>query len=138
MVAFLVFSHMTNEEHIDFWLNSSDVDLKTAQRMFISKFYDWSLFVAHLALEKLLKAIWIKENNEFIPPKTHNLMRLAEASNLKLSEEQIEFLRMVNQFNIEARYQEIKSSFHKLATENFTKLQLNKISEFHLWLKSQI
>ena len=92
-------------EHIDYWIKSSESDLETANNMFDSKFFDWCLFVGHLALEKLLKSIWIKANQQMIPQKTHNLMKLAETSNLELSEEQIEFLRLVNQFNIEARYQ---------------------------------
>lgn len=129
---------MDINEHIDYWFKSSESDLETANNMFKSKFYDWSLFVGHLALEKLLKAIWIKANNQMIPPKTHNLMKLAESSFLKLNEEQNEFLRLVNQFNLEARYQEVKDSFHKLANEEFANNNLIKLNEYHQWLKSLI
>jgi len=128
---------MNINEHIDYWFKSSEDDLETANNMFNSKFFDWCLFVGHLALEKLLKSIWIKVNQQMIPPKTHNLMKLAETSNLQLTEEQIEFLRLVNQFNIEARYQEAKDTFHKLANEEFAKNNLLKINEYYQWLKSQ-
>jgi len=73
-----------------------------------------------------------------VPPKIHNLMRLAELANLGLDEEQIEFLRLVNQFQLEARYQEYKHDFHEIATKDFSSTNLNKIKEVCLWLKSRI
>lgn len=35
-----------------------------------------ALFFSHLVIDKLLKAIWVKENEENIPPFTHNLEHL--------------------------------------------------------------
>lgn len=40
-------------------------------------------------------------------PRIHNLVRLAEIAGLKLSEEQIDLLADVNEFNIEGRYPEM-------------------------------
>ena len=53
---------------------------------------------------KLLKALFVLNNNNKIPPKTHNLTKLAKISKLKLSAEQILFLDEVNDFNLEVRY----------------------------------
>jgi HEPN domain-containing protein len=41
---------MTQEEHINYWLESAQHDLETAESLFNSGKYDWSLFVAHFVL----------------------------------------------------------------------------------------
>lgn len=51
---------MTKEEHIKYWLEISDDNFKSMLNMFNSKEYMWSLFVGHLVLEKLLKALYVK------------------------------------------------------------------------------
>ncbi|MBM2814153.1 MAG: hypothetical protein HW421_915 [Ignavibacteria bacterium] len=129
---------MSLEEHIEHWLKTSEKDLESASNMFSAGIYDWSLFVAHLALEKLLKALWIQANQQAFPPKIHNLMKLAEQAGIELTEEQVEFFRLVNQFHLEARYQEYKDDFQKIATKEFSNHNLIKIKEVCLWLKSQI
>ncbi|MHB1688465.1 MAG: HEPN domain-containing protein [Ignavibacteriaceae bacterium] len=43
--------------------------------MFNAGRYDWSLYVAHLSLEKILKARWVKDNEDKIPPKIYNLVK---------------------------------------------------------------
>lgn len=47
---------MTKEEHITYWLERAAHDLETAESLFQSEKYDWCLFLAHLVLEKSLKA----------------------------------------------------------------------------------
>ncbi len=127
---------MTIDEHISYWVESSEYDMDSAFDIFAAKRYIWSLYVGHLALEKILKAIYVKTSNNKIPPKIHNLRKLAELSNLNLNEEQLLFLDYVNGFQLEARYAEFKNELFKLATEEFTLENLNKIKEHFLWLKS--
>ncbi len=43
---------MKQEEHILYWINSANHDLDVALSLFESKKYDWSLFIAHIVLEK--------------------------------------------------------------------------------------
>ncbi len=76
---------MTKGEHILHWVKDSERGLETAKSMFVSKHYDWSLFVGHLAIEKLLKALWIQMNQSNTPPKIHNLLRLADGAKLRLT-----------------------------------------------------
>jgi len=47
-------------KHIDYWLNSADHDLEVAETLFQNEKYDWCLFIAHLVLEKTLKAFYVK------------------------------------------------------------------------------
>lgn len=64
---------------IEYWLEVSKDDLNSADSIFLSGNYDWSLYIAHLALEKILKAYYVFVENE-IPPKIHKLDRIAELS----------------------------------------------------------
>jgi HEPN domain-containing protein len=69
---------MTKTEHIEYWIRSSEEDWETVTSLFTTKRYIHSLFFAHLALEKLCKALWVKSNESNIPPKIHNLVRLLQ------------------------------------------------------------
>jgi len=90
---------MTKEELINFWETSSDKDFKTMEHLFNSKDYHWSLFIGHLVLEKLVKAVYVK-NVGNTPAFIHDLSRLAEQAKLTLSEKQKDFLDVVTTFNI--------------------------------------
>jgi len=47
------------------------------------------------------------------PPRIRNLVRLAENTELSMTEEQLIFLADTNDFNIETRYPDNKFSFYK-------------------------
>ena len=42
------------------WVETSDDDFKTMNELCKSKSYNWALFVGHISLEKLLKALYVK------------------------------------------------------------------------------
>jgi HEPN domain-containing protein len=95
------------------------------------------LFIGHLLVEKLLKALFIKVNSDY-PPMIHNLLRLAEKSNIELTEERKVFLVSVTAFNINARYDDYKMSFQKLCTPEFTKYWVEEIKTNIAWIKELI
>lgn len=128
---------MDIQKHIRYWVTTAEHDLPAAEGLFKNGHYDWCLFIAHLVLEKILKAHYVKDNHK-VPPKIHDLVRLAESTNLKLTKKQEEFLFVVNTFNIEARYPEDKLKFYKICTKEFADENLTKIKDLYLWLKSQI
>lgn len=129
---------MNVKEHVNYWLASAENDLGAANQLFLSAKYDWCLFIGHLVVEKTLKAYFVYKNDNKIPPKTHNLLKLAEISNLLLTEDQKLFLDEVNDFNLEVRYPEYRSEFYKLCTKEFAEGYFSKIKEFAIWLTSQI
>lgn len=129
---------MTLEEHAKYWLESAQHDLSVAEQLFLSGKYDWCLFIGQLVIEKTLKAIFVINNQNRIPPKTHNLLKLAELSRLALSQEQELFLDTINDFNIEVRYPEYKKEFYKTCTKEFAEDYFNKIVDVQKWLKSLI
>ncbi len=122
---------------IEYWLDSAARDLDTADILFQNSRYDWCLFIGHLVIEKALKALYIREAGD-APPRTHNLVRLAELTTAPLSDEQKELLMDITRFNIETRYPDYKHSFQKLCTKAFAEEYFVKIKELHVWLKSQI
>ena len=129
---------LTLKEHIQYWVESAENDLSVADVLFNSGKYDWCLFIGHLVIEKILKALFVQKNNELTPPKIHNLLKLVQLSDIKLNKEQQLFLEIVNNFNIEGRYPEIKNEFYKTANKEFTNIHYSKIKEYYHWLKSQI
>jgi len=92
----------------------------------------------HLVLEKAIKAVFVANNENKIPPKMHNLVKLAEDSFLNLTKPQKLFLDKVNDFNLEVRYPEYHREFYKLCTKKYAEEYLIKIKDFYQWLRSQI
>ncbi len=129
---------MTKEEHITYWIEGAEHDLETAESLFQSEKYDWGLFLAHLVLEKCLKALYAATNENTVPPRIHNLVRLAELSSLGVNEEQRIFLDEVNDFNLEVRYPDYRQEFYKRCTREYAEPYFDRIKEFFEWLKSQI
>ncbi len=129
---------MTKEEHVKYWQESAQHDLESAESMFEAQKYDWCLFISHLVLEKILKAIFVDKNDSNIPPKTHNLVRLAELSQILLSKEQKFSLDKITDFNIQTRYPDYKLAFYKRCTEGYTNKYFCEIKEFHKWFNSQL
>jgi HEPN domain-containing protein len=105
--------------------------------MFESKRYDWCLFIAHLVIEKVLKAFWVRDSAEDVPW-IHNLSKLAKETRLNLSEEQKKLIDEIATFNIQARYPDQKFEFYKRCTKEFTTIWFQKIKDFYQWLLSQI
>ena len=130
-------SGFDKQKIIDYWIQSSDDDFETMNAMLDSRRFAWSLFVGHLMIEKLLKALFVNVNNEF-PPFTHNLLRLAEKSGVELTEEKKLFLVSVTAFNINGRYDDYKMSFQKTCTPEFTSMWIENLKENRLWIKELI
>lgn len=129
---------MTKDEHIAYWLESAAHDLETAESLFQSGKYDWGLFLGHLVLEKVLKAIYVNTHENRVPPRIHNLVRLAELSSLTLNQEQRIFLDEVNDFNLETRYPDYRQEFYKRCTRDYAEPYFTRIKEYEKWFKSQI
>lgn len=76
-----------NENIASYWIESAEIDFHSMKSLFKSKNYVWSLFVGHLVIEKLLKALYIQKNNSQ-PFFTHDLLRLTSKMDLELTEKQ--------------------------------------------------
>ena len=85
----------------------------------------FALFCSHLTLEKLIKGHWVKDNEGDFPPKIHNLVRLAEHIHLRFSEDDMDFLRQMNNFQLEGRYPDYQQALNK----SFKAAEAKKIVE---------
>ncbi len=128
---------MEKAELVKFWLDSAAEDLAVCESLFEKKHYDWCLFIGHLVLEKVLKALWIREHYPELHPRIHNLEKLAERIPLELTDQQRTYLLEVNMFYLQGRYPEEKSEFYKICTPDFTKQNFRAIKEFYQWLLTQ-
>ena len=90
---------MTKDEHAAYWIQGAEEDLSAAESLYAAGKYNWCLFIAHLVLEKMLKALFVLRNDNKVPPRTHNLVKLAERAQLQLSDEKRFFLDEVSSFS---------------------------------------
>src|SRR5712692_1863364 len=98
----------------EYWLRSAEEDLAVADDLFKLKRFQYCLFFCQLALEKVLKAIFVKRNNTFAPP-IHNLVRLADVARVQVGKTMKERLSEITTFNIEARYDVYKEKLYRKA-----------------------
>ena len=106
------------------WIKSSNYDIKTAQYMLKTGRYIYVLFMCHLSVEKLLKALYEAVLRK-IPPKTHNLIFLSNSINLKVPENHLKILESLNDLSIVTRYPEdidgLVRAFKKEKVEEYLK-----------------
>jgi len=110
---FLSLPKVEKKDYILYWKNTAARDWTFAGQSVRLKQYAYALFFAHLVLEKLCKAHWVKDNKGNHPPKIHNLVRLIEQSALNFSEEEMEFFRKMNQFQLEGRYPDYRQTLYR-------------------------
>lgn len=128
---------MTREEIINYWYISALKDYETLQHLVLSGDNHWALFMGHLVIEKLLKAVYVKRVN-INPPKSHNLLHLARLCGVELEEGMIDALDQITAFHIVARYPDYDMSFYEKCTPEFTKSQVVLIERIKTWLTQQI
>ena len=107
------------------------------ENLFISGDYHWSLFLGHLVIEKLLKAIFVKKLKKQAIF-SHDLLRIIRMTGLEISNEQEEWFDKITTFNLNTRYDDYKQKFRKICNKEFTNEWNSKIKELRKWLISQL
>ena len=125
------------EKIVKHFIKTSDDDFKTMLSLYDSKSFGWSLFLGHISVEKLLKAVYVNKYRKHAPF-LHNLYRLAELSNIDLTDEQSDWLDKVTSFNLNARYDDYKREFYSLCTPEFAKEWIEKIKILREWIKQML
>ncbi|OHB62852.1 MAG: hypothetical protein A2Y76_03255 [Planctomycetes bacterium RBG_13_60_9] len=87
------------------WAERAQYDLDTADAMFKAERHLYVLFCCQQAVEKALKAVIVKKTGE-LPPRIHNLLRLAETAGMQSSEEQIDLFTKLSAYYIQTCYPE--------------------------------
>lgn len=120
-----------------YWLESSRYDLSASHKLVEAGTYVWALFTGHIALEKVLKAVWVSRTKT-APPRTHNLLVLAKGAGVSLSEQDRAHLATINRFNIEARYPSVKLDFYTLCDRQFATTNLDTIDGLYNELSGEL
>lgn len=127
---------MTQEEASKRWRESAQEDLDTAETLFTAEKFAHCLFFCHLAVEKMLKAVYTRKADD-APPIEHHLGKLWKKANVPLGPATGEILSEMSTFNVEARYDIYKQRLYKKATEAYTRRFLVYTREYILWLNRQ-
>ncbi|NCO61197.1 HEPN domain-containing protein [bacterium] len=119
------------------WIKSSNYDFNTAVFLLKSKRYIYVVFMCHLSLEKVLKAILSEAFSE-LPPRTRNLNRLLELGGITLPENMQAFVNAINLQSVPTRYPE---DFTRLSKEIDGKTAAEYVRQTRRiirWLKKNI
>lgn len=97
-----------------------------------------SLFFAHLVIEKICKALWIKHNEGNVPPRTHNLIYLLSTTLMGLDDEQSELILRLQRFQLEGRYPDYLTKMYSICNESFTSSMIDETNKLRLWLLGKV
>lgn len=128
-----------SEKIIKNWISLAKYDLETAEAMLNAGRYLYVAFMCQQAIEKILKACYVKEFND-TPPYTHNLLRLAKELSFfsKIGSDKLEHVEVLNAYYIESRYTEDLGELVAVLTEEKAREILDSTKGLFEWLKYQI
>jgi len=124
------------EKTVAYWLEGAEYDMGVADAMYQTEKFPYALFMGHLALEKLLKALVVKTQGEHAPY-THSLPLLADKLTFEIPQEIKKKLARFMEFYFESRYPEDTKDFYRRCTRKFTENSLKEIKEIFTWLKEK-
>ena len=116
------------------WIDTANYDLKTAKAMLTSGRYIYVVFMCHLSLEKMIKAILSSEIKE-LPPKSHSLLYLAQKASIEFPDDLQEFIDQLDNVSIATRYPEDLNRMSKEFTELKSEEVFNFTRRTLRWLK---
>jgi HEPN domain-containing protein len=129
---------MNKTDYINYWKRTAADSWLSTQTLFEGTRYVESVFWAHLTLEKLFKAHWVKDNSTNIAPRIHNLIRLLEETSLDLDLTQKRFLLEMNTYQMDSRYPDYVFSIETVCTLENTERILLEVENLQTWLLSQL
>ncbi len=118
------------EKLVNYWKNTAKYDYISMKSLFDGGRYVSSLFFGHIVLEKILKALIVK-NTKKQAPFTHDLVRLYKMSKIDQEDKDKELLLEVSDFNIRTRYPEWKLRFYKACTKKYTQKYILEIDKLY-------
>jgi len=125
------------KKEIKNWLDSAKYDMETAEHMFNSGKYIYTIYMCHLAIEKALKAK-VQEITGEIPPKTHNLRYLLKLAKLQPDENVFEFISKLSDVSIVTRYPEDFGELQRTYNKQVAKRYLKETKGVFEWLKQSL
>lgn len=121
-------------KQIAYWRDGALDDWEVARELVRNGRTRHGLFFAHLALEKLIKA-HVCRHTQDLPPRIHNLVRLAEMSALVFDQDQRDIMAEMNAFTIEGRYPD---AFISPLPQDEAEHYLNRVEKVFKWLMNPL
>ena len=130
---------MANKDRADKWLGIVAEDMSVAELLFNNGHWLYTAFMCHQVIEKSLKAYWCVCRDDD-PPFIHVHERIAKGCGLytKMSEDQKNFLALIRDMNIEARYQETKDAMARTLNSEITAKILEQTKQLYEWILQKI
>jgi HEPN domain-containing protein len=119
------------------WVKSSEYDLTTAEVMYRGGRYIYVIFMCHLAVEKMLKALVADKINK-IPPKTHHLLYLAKLAAIEIPAIHKEIIMHLNEASVPTRYPTDISKLSLQYNRKAAGKYLKKTKALLPWLKGMV
>jgi len=130
---------MTSDEQVQYWLDIADYDLDTAEAMHQTGRWLYVAFMCHQVIEKTLKAYWCATQSSE-PPYTHSHQRLATGCGIydEMSDNQRDFLDIITNYNIEARYPEDKEELARTLTPQACRQIIDETKQMQQWIEEHL
>jgi len=140
---------MDKQEKYFYWEEYAQYDLETAQAMFDTGRYLYSVFMCQQAIEKIVKGVFVLYTGEE-PVKTHNIAfifnNLCERDEFRKNvdgedskhhkDEYVPLFVKLLAFYISARYPSYKEKMSAILTNSEAQEILNKTKEAFVWIQS--
>ncbi len=125
---------MDIQKQIDYWINSAEDDIVTANLLIQEKRTLHGLFFCHLVIEKAIKALFVKVTEE-VAPRSHNLIYLSEKAELDFDDETQIFIGILMKYQLQGRYPDYNPIVpDKIRADEY----FNKTKELLQWLKMKL
>lgn len=118
------------------WRHLAQYDIETAEAMLRAGRWMYVLFCCQQAAEKMLKGLVAARTGD-LPPRTHNLMRLAEEAGLGPDQTTARKLRQLTAYYIHSRYPDEVQVLASEADSHLARDVLRDTQEVLQWIESQ-
>lgn len=123
------------KEEAQLWVTQAEDDYQTAKAMLKSHRWGYTCFCSQQTLEKILKAATIELAGKR-PPKTHDLVKLAQDSTLEISQTKFETLAEISKHYFRVRYPDMHKGLYtndKVAKQTFSAME-----EIYQWVLKKL
>ena len=128
---------MTNNEKFEYWLDTAQYDLETAEAMLDSKRWLYVVFMCQQAIEKLVKGLYVLYIDDNVP-RTHNITVLIEKMEhllpKKMTEENYDLIEELTIYYIKGRYTDYKRKLSASLKESDAGAIYKKAKVMFEWL----
>jgi HEPN domain-containing protein len=125
------------DKTLSYWKQGAEYDMATAFDMLKVGRYPYALFMAHMALEKMIKALYVKRTGHHAP-RTHSLTMLSRRLKSEIPKDILEELASYAGFHVQTRYPDYLFEYYDFCTPEYTRKTLAQMNEVFEWLKRKL